>query len=69
MTSREYIQKRIKDKNTTLTEVSIQMGYSHPSGLHNILKHPTRLTIDQIIKLATILKLKPHSLASRIITK
>jgi antitoxin component HigA of HigAB toxin-antitoxin module len=66
MTSKEYIQQRIKIRSTTLSEVSELMGYSHPSGLHNILKNPKRLTIEQVIKLAEILKLKPHSLAIRI---
>lgn len=66
MTSKEYIQGRIKSRKTTLSEVSEKMGYSHPSGLHNILKNPKKLTIEQVIKLANVLKLKPQSLASRI---
>ena len=66
MTSREYIQQKMKSRKTTLSEVSELMGYSSAGGLHNILRNPKRLTIEQTIKLAEILKLKFHSLATRI---
>lgn len=66
MKAREYIINRIKVVNMTMTEVSERMGYSATSGLSNMLQNPKRLNIEQITKLAEIIKVKSHRLSSRI---
>mgnify|MGYP002074373694 CR=1 FL=1 len=67
MKSKDYIKSRIKQRGLTQAQVSDEMGFSFLSGLNKALSNPQRMRADQVIQLASILKVSPHKLFSRIL--
>jgi methylphosphotriester-DNA--protein-cysteine methyltransferase len=59
---RKIILSKIKERNISVEDAAIALGFSSREGLYRMLMHPGKMKVEQLVSLSNLIRMSPRKI-------